>query len=549
MLKTVTNYSEVRKALRLIYEDKDPEGLQSFLLDTFGVRLPDEVIIEGNDTPLDAVAAALFDRFYIMLWLANRSGGKTMAYSILYTLYPFLHDDCEIAGAGAIEKQAKRGYGYFTRWLERIPAIARTVVKSTLEKTQFRNKSFMQILVGTLAGMNSPHPQKTLLDEVELMDWAVLQEAFSMPQGKDDIPATLVMASTRKFASGTMERLIDEALERGIKVFKWSILEVIEPWPYDDPALEKRIIDRFERLPADIREALPEDVIERLKAKKSGYYKWEDFLAKTALIDDEVLAAQWFSLKPARTGLIYSKFENIQHPRGNIRTVTESEVRKAADEGNLYLFNDFGFGEGHPNVVLFAIVDLDRQIVHVIDELYCVGQIQQEIMPQVIDKLENDWGLDVDYDLLTTEGENRKRWDFSVSVNGWIPDPAGQTEIAELKFMGAPILGKLDNRELYLVKNGIKFIQTLLGLRKLIVDPRCSKLIKELITYKKKKSADGTFTDTPEKKNDHGPDALRYGLIRLFPNLVLMAAGLLFDHDDDDGMPRPITHDLYSKEF
>jgi len=57
---------------------------------------------------------------------------------------------------------------------------------------------------------NSPHPHLLAVDEVELLPWPVLQQAFSMPMSGGGHQAITVLTSTRKERFGTMQRLLDK---------------------------------------------------------------------------------------------------------------------------------------------------------------------------------------------------------------------------------------------------------------------------------------------------------------------------------------------------
>jgi hypothetical protein len=70
-------------------------------------------------------------------------------------------------------------------------------------------------------------------------------------------------------------------------------------------------------------------------------------------------------------------------------------------------------------------------------------------------------------------------------------------------------------------------------------------LINELLSYRYKKNADGQYADTPEKKDDHGPDALGYGLLILFDVQATEAIG----KQDTPKDHRPITAGILNKRY
>jgi hypothetical protein len=89
-----------------------------------------------------------------------------------------------------------------------------------------------------------------------------------------------------------------------------------------------------------------------------------------------------------------------------------------------------------------------------------------------------------------------------------------------------------------------------------MITNKCPKLRIDLLSYKKKKNLDGTYSKDPEKKMDNGPDALRYGVIRLHQQLFANAfAPRLIENPDvskmlaapaDENYPIPNQHDADS---
>lgn len=519
---------EVRAALGYIYASKDKELLQALVKDLLGVEIPSEACCATHQSPLDFVAETFFEEYQLITTMANRSGGKTMDFAILDTLNSFYHDDCETATVGAIEEQAKRCYKYFKKMNENIPVFRSNLVASLMSETTFVNKSVVQILTGTVSGVNSPHPQKAFIDEVELMAWNILQEAFSMAQSKEGIVSQTILASTRKSAFGPMERLFSESRKRGMKTYQWCIWEVVEPFPHHDKELQK-----------EIQEAFPEAPWDKLKKKKTGYYKWKDLLIKRAGLDDDVWAAQWLCTKAETKGLMYPQFQEKEYPEGNLRKW------KYDPKYDFYLWEDYGFGENHPDVTCFVqIIDYQRPEIQIFDEIYVTHKVSSEVMKLQVERM-REHGIQVDEEKITDE---RVRY-YVPAMNGYIGDPAGLTEQAERTNAGYPVLEKADDKELYKIHNGAALIRNLLKGRHLLIDPdKCANLIGEYLTYRKKKLPSGEYTDQPEKKNDHGPDNNRYGLVRLFPSLAYGSFGVDLDDDEDKAL-EPITASLMDKEF
>ncbi len=93
-------------------------------------------------------------------------------------------------------------------------------------------------------------------------------------------------------------------------------------------------------------------------------------------------------------------------------------------------------------------------------------------------------------------------------VQAWHCDPAGQSEMAELRQAGIPAVSKRSS-----VAEGVIAVRKLLrppggGRPRLHIDRRCERLIRELGRYRFRDGSDEVL-----KEDDHGPDALRYFVV------------------------------------
>lgn len=490
-----------RKLLRGIIARKDKDGLHAWILFYFKVDIPRVRVCNDHDAPFDFVADYIFDGFKSAVVLANRSGGKTYIFGVLDAIMSYLNDDCEIATVGAIQNQAQRCYEYFKGFMRLFP-FGREVQEQSMKRTTLANGSKVEIVTGTVSGVNSPHPQLLFIDEIDLMLWFVLQQAFSMPQSKNGIESKVVTTSTRKFPSGVMQRAIDEAkTDPDTHLYQWCIWEVVEAMPTDEKLLA-RINDKFAG-------QLPENI-----GKANGYYKWSDLIVKRGKLDDEVWEAEWLCRKPGLEGVIY----------GSVYSEDENMIDWSPPDhgGYVYLFEDFGNVESHPDVVLFAWVPYDYHKMIIFDELYMVGYDTEDIWQAVEGKL-------AEYGLIMR------------NVKGWVGDYHGITEIADRKRKGAPMTDKHPEAKRYEVNNGIRMVKNIFKTGHLFVSRRCRELHMELLGYKRKKGLDGRYSLVPVKDNDHGPDALRYGIVLLYDLLITRIRASIENKDKIVPAAKPIV--------
>lgn len=144
---------EYRFILKEIVARKDRDGLHEWIRLVFGVYIPRQKICPDHDAPFDFIADFIFDLFETAVVLANRSGGKTYDFAILDAIESFLLPELEIATVGAIEQQAKRCYKYFSDYIDKEPFLS-NVDSKTMSKTTHRNRSSVEVLVGTMSGVN-----------------------------------------------------------------------------------------------------------------------------------------------------------------------------------------------------------------------------------------------------------------------------------------------------------------------------------------------------------------------------------------------------------
>jgi hypothetical protein len=473
-----------RTAFLTAIANKDRDMLWSLISDYFGVQIPRVAVCHDHCAPFDFICDYLFGEIEFAVVMANRSGGKTENFAILDTIISYVYSDTEVATVGAIQFQAQKCYEYFKDFTQKHP-FNDNIASSTISKTELKNGSQVQVLTGTMSGVNSPHPQILFVDEIDLMAWPVLQQALSMPMSKNGVSSRTVLTSTRKFASGVMQRLIDDAPKKGYKVYQWCVWEVMEKLPEEPIALDR------------IKKTFGAELPDRINLV-DGYYQWRDAIAKkTSPLEVETWEVEWLCRKAGLEGVIYGS----SYDDDNNLLVDWTPQGKA---GYLYIFEDFGYGEGHPDVLLPVWIPpaFDRMVIF--DERYNTGMGTDDIWQSCSDML-------AAYGYALPDPRTGVRG----NVRGWIGDPHGFTEIADRIAKGAPMMDKHENAQMYIVNNGIVLVQKLLQSGRLMITDKCVNLRSELMTYKRKKNLDGTYSKEPEKKNDHGPDALRYGVIRL----------------------------------
>lgn len=188
-------------------------------------------VCPGHASPFKFLADAFFERFESALVHANRGGSKTLTSAIIHALNSRFKPYCWTTHAGAVQQQADRCYEHFKKFAEGDFLCWLLEDEPLKSETRFRNSAKVEILPGTIAKLSGPHPQKAVVDEVELMPWETHEHFKQMPLSTYGIPQQTWRLSINREPTGTMARLLAEAPRRNMKLYRWCVFEVIKPAP------------------------------------------------------------------------------------------------------------------------------------------------------------------------------------------------------------------------------------------------------------------------------------------------------------------------------
>lgn len=465
------------------------DELHEFISLAFDVRIPRKAVEDGHSAPFDFVSDLYFERVKNALGFANRSGGKTLSVAILNFLDMMFKKRCEIASAGAVLDQANKCYRYFRSFLHkhwfkefcekyhRMTGV--NFLKSSVQSwTSFANGSNQEVVTGTEKGLRSPHPNKARIDEIDLMDWSLLQTALSMACGTPRIRGQNVFTSTRQKAGGSMQRILDEAETKGIKVYEWNIWEVVQ-------RCTRRCIDDPKHGTCPIF-----DYCQGKAHRCDGYYQIDDFIDKVKLIDREIWETEWLNKKPSRDKLVYYMFEAQRHVMTPSMLNTMFGVGYPSAYWPRVSGLDFGSGPEHPFVYL-KCCQLPNGAYLVFYEYYAEQRLLRDHAQVIKSSPFYSPGEPIYADWAAQERLELKK-EYHVSTRQAVKD----------------------------VLVGINYIKTLLSgfppnfVPQLYVWYELNQLIHELGKFQWPVLVGGRVdrTGLPLKRWDHGPDALRYSL-------------------------------------
>lgn len=240
------NNSQIYKILRDT-EPKNREQLKKYIRHFFDFNIPSTQVCPGHITPLDFICSCYFNDHPNILAIGERDGYKTLAVSIIAQL-KLKFKACSILQAGAIEKQARKGYEYLTKYIDKVQP--NNVLSSIMSETKFKNGCKIQIAPATVNQMNSEHLPLLILDELELMNPIAYKESKGIParqkavinyrNSKNEIisktienaPQTIKITS-RKRAFGIAQNEIEQADKLGLELLMWCYKETAENCPIE----------------------------------------------------------------------------------------------------------------------------------------------------------------------------------------------------------------------------------------------------------------------------------------------------------------------------
>lgn len=352
-----------------------------------GVRLARKAVSSPYASPpFTAVADIHFNRVNGALWLGSRASMKTLGAACVSTSKAIFQPGCDILIAGAIEEQAKRSHEYVLeflrrRWEDVHPIFneddgydpdedetfggnvfgklshGHIVADALTAKIRFSNKSKLGVVPATLKKVSGPHPNLSIFDEVELAEsWVTLNKWFGMATSSHGWPAQRLLCSTRERIGATMDKLLTQADDRGLKTYSWNVFDSMAPCKKTHGGcLCKKgggIIDKTAC-------ALWDGGCGGKAEFSDGGKTYNDVLTEYKITDEETWITQFLCDRPSRKGAVYHMFEN--------RDPFVSRVAEYSPEkGTILIGTDPGYQD--PHVVIFA--QRTPYALHIFDLIY-----------------------------------------------------------------------------------------------------------------------------------------------------------------------------------
>ena len=471
--------------------------LQRWLLNVLGIWLPHRQVCDGHDAPIDYFTDRYYDKVYDTILWGARICGKSMMAGLECWMKgrdirkPYWRANV-CAGSGA---QARNVYDATDLFWTRTDDIGGRVVlaKEPLRTyTEFLDGSKYEITTSSETAQRGLHPNQLFADELDQIPYSTFRAALNQTrEGYGHKPSTAILSTMHK-VGGLMSDWVDNANDRGYKLYITCILETLEACSGDyscetcnlDQYCERRLKDIFrEEEETQLEQGIIKpgekpfvgfNTIETVQQKVRQGYEKEEATGNIKALDVE---AELFCRRPSRTGLVFPEFNETFHvvSAQEINIPTEWPKARTTD-----------FGWTAPYVELrFAITPRGQIIFYY--EFVKSGMTLDEIAADLV--------------------AGRKHTKFLNTFG----DPAGATEIATLRARGILIKEVVSE-----IIEGLNFMHTLLrqridgNLPAFIVSSDCRILISELTKLSYPEKGD---IEKPIKKDDHCVEAARRGIV------------------------------------
>ena len=401
-----------------------------------------------------------------IVW-ANRAGGKTELAAVATLLDCVFKPNCQsriLAGSG---EQAFRLYEYFLNFLK--DGFEKFLAEpARKERCAFINGSNVEVLTQSPTSIRGQHIQKLRCDEVELFTEDVFNAAKFTTHSNNNLTAAMEVISTMHRPYGLMQKLVADAQRYDVPIFKWCVWETIE----------KCTNRSCSQCP------LWQDCQGKAK-NANAYLKIDDVITQMRRSSRAGFEAEMLCLRPSLENAVFAEFDPAIH------------VKPIDYNPNLPLYRSLDFGFINPFICLWIQID-DAGTIRVIDEYIrsraTIDTHAQEIVAR------------------TPCPEANVAATFCDPAGAGVNDVTGTSAVRELRARNIKVRYRKSS-----ILEGIELIRRAIksgdGQSKLIISPRCSKLIEALRCYHYPESSAPDELPLKDGLYDHPIDALRYFFI------------------------------------
>lgn len=471
-----------------------------------GVSVAHAAVCEGHSAPFDCFSQAVLERPAMALWHAPRGSGKSFLSAIDTHFQSRFHPRHKTRVLGGSKAQSSQVYEALQEAVIEgrgpLGSDADTIADCLAETARYCNGSEVKILAAGPKSVRGPHPQSLKLDEVDEIDPDVRESAIGSAMEKHGQPTSILMTSTWHKPGGPMSDLIERGRAGAFPTHTFCAFEVLERCPDErsGPNLERCGECPLVSWCHSDRDRHPSGLP---KAKRSsGHYTINSLIQKAQLLSLRAFNSDFLCLGPKVDGVWFSRFSdrNIT-PRAEYDPLL-GPVEISIDSGvwTGAVFAQVGRG---PDGIPFCRI-FDEYLSFDLGAAANAASIVLAVASRC--------------------GDVKRK--VSTDSAGGSANPVGITVFSEYEAAGLRGDHGLERWPKYpgCVIDGLNLIESFVspasGPVRLLIHPRCVKLIQAFQAYSRKK-VQGQYLEVPEDpQHPHEDliDAVR-GLLKLrFPD-------------------------------
>ena len=242
---TASTLEAPRNRVQLGRPPRNPDELHAIVKAFWGVNLPRVHVCEDHVPPFEAFAHAYFsDTPNYAMWYASRGSGKSYMLAILALTKAILLD-MDVTLLGGSMAQSENVHEHVKNLLAQPGAPRHVITKAIDSEVRTINGTTIRPLPASQKTVRGPHPNMTLLDEIDEMDYDIYSAAMGQAMSKTNsrgevIPEYVVASSTWQNPQGTFTKLKEQAEREGLPVYAFCYRENLKPHGWMDPEFIER---------------------------------------------------------------------------------------------------------------------------------------------------------------------------------------------------------------------------------------------------------------------------------------------------------------------
>lgn len=198
---------------------------------------------------IDAMWDSYSENEDFSIWYAARGTGKTYDLSFLAFLETIYKKKCMTTILGGSLEQAMRAVAYFNEFMDNDYIVNDYLINKEITSKGFKtiNGSWVKALAASPKSIRGEHPNKLRIDEADELHPKLYQAALGQPKAKNGHKDNIIISSTLHNPFGLMSQILDDVEKVGGKLYKWCIMDVIEPfgfWTKEEVERKKRQVTK-----------------------------------------------------------------------------------------------------------------------------------------------------------------------------------------------------------------------------------------------------------------------------------------------------------------